>query len=58
MMYSDKSMNSIIYKNPIDLTVGTYKLLGLNIDDIKSDYNIYNLENYLDWTPYYPGSIF
>jgi uncharacterized protein (DUF1800 family) len=27
MMYTDKSMNSIIYKNPIELTVGTAKLL-------------------------------
>lgn len=58
MMYSDKSMNSIIYKNPIELSINTFKLLWLNTNDIINNYSLYNLNSYLWWSPYYPWSIF
>jgi uncharacterized protein (DUF1800 family) len=53
MMYTDKSMNSVIYKNPMELTVGTAKILGLN-----DMYNLRSTSRTLGWSPYYPGSIF
>lgn len=53
IMYSDKSMNSIIYKNPIELTAGTAKLLWLT-----SVLNIDSSMRTLGWTPYLPWSIF
>jgi uncharacterized protein (DUF1800 family) len=53
MMYTEKSMNGVIYKNPIELTVGTAKILGLN-----NMYNLRSTSRTLGWTPYYPGSIF
>ena len=53
MMYTDKSMNDIIYKNPIELTVWTFKILW--IDDM---YKLKYTSNTLGWRPYYPGSIF
>lgn len=58
LMYTDKSMNGIIYKNPMELTLGTYKLLKLDTDDIKANYGLYNLWTYLAWSSYFPGSIF
>ena len=53
MMYTNKSMNEVIYKNPIELTVGTAKILGLD-----NMYNLRNTSRTLGWQPYYPGSIF
>ncbi len=59
MMYSESSMNNLRYKNPLELVVGTLKLLHYKdssvIDPLVNDTSI--LTN-LGWTPYYPGSIF
>lgn len=53
MMYSNRSMNSVIYKNPVDLVVGTKKILSAdNLWAFRS-----SLSN-LGWTPYMPWSIF
>ena len=54
MMYSDKSMNSIIYKNPLELAIWTAKILWLNSDILDFRYMLTNL----GWTPYDPGKIF
>ncbi|MDD2907278.1 MAG: DUF1800 family protein [Candidatus Gracilibacteria bacterium] len=53
MMYSDKSMNTIIYKNPLELSIGTANIFGLNPENIR----IWSLIN-LGWNPYYPPNIF
>lgn len=53
MMYTNKSMNDIVYKNPIELTVGTAKIFGLD-----NMYNLRSTTRTLGWSPYYPGSIF
>jgi hypothetical protein len=53
MMYTDKSMNDVIYKNPIELTIGTAKIFGLD-----NMYNLRSTTRTLGWSPYYPGSIF
>lgn len=59
MMYSEEAMNSIRYKNPLELTIGTLKQLHYKnpsvIDGLLSDTNL--LSN-LDWAPYNPRSIF
>ncbi len=59
MMYSDKSINSIRYKTPIELTIWTLKLLHYkdpSINDVLlSDTSL--LSN-LDWAVYTPRSIF
>lgn len=59
MMYSDTVMNSLRYKNPLELTIGTLKLLHYKnpsvVDGLLSDTSL--LSN-LDWTPYNPRSIF
>lgn len=64
LMYSDKAMNNIYYKNPVELSVWTLKLLHQNSiltwwiypdDIISTDPNI--MVN-LWWTPYVPWSIF
>lgn len=60
LMYSDKAMNSIRYKNPIELTIWTLKQLHYKnpnfvVDPILNDTSL--LTN-LDWTPYNPRSIF
>lgn len=53
MMYTNRSMNTVIYKNPVDLVVWTKKILWIdNLRDFR-----YSLQN-LGWTPYMPGSIF
>jgi hypothetical protein len=53
MMYSTKSMNDVILKNPLELTLGTAKILKLT-----DTYNIRSSSRTLGWSPYYPGSIF
>ncbi|MBP9779822.1 DUF1800 family protein, partial [Candidatus Gracilibacteria bacterium] len=61
MMYSDISMNQIRYKNPLELGIGTIKLLRNNThSNIILDQNLYDtsLLRRLGWTPYYPGSVF
>ena len=59
MMYSEEAMNSLRYKNPLELTIGTLKQLHYKnpsvIDGLLSDTNL--LSN-LDWRPYNPGTIF
>lgn len=58
-MYSNLSMNSITYKNPLELAIGTTKLLHSNsperIDPMLRDTQLLSR---LNWTPYFPGSIF
>ncbi len=61
MMYSETAMNTVRYKNPLELGIGTIKFLqGNSFSGIVSDQNIYdsNLLRRLGWTPYYPGSVF
>ncbi len=61
IMYSDAAMNTVHYKNPLELAIGTIKLLRNNtLSGIILDANIYdtNLLRRLGWTPYYPGSVF
>ncbi|MDD3144606.1 MAG: DUF1800 family protein [Candidatus Gracilibacteria bacterium] len=53
MMYSEKSMNSIIYKNPLELTLGTANIFGINFENLRVS-SVVNL----GWNPYYPASIF
>lgn len=53
MMYSDKSMNSIIYKTPLDLSLGTANIFWLDFENVR----IWSLIN-LWWNPYFPQSIF
>jgi len=53
MMYSDKSMNSIIYKNPLDLSLWTANIFWLDFENVR----IWSLIN-LWWNPYFPQSIF
>ena len=59
IMYSDSAMNTIYYKNPLELTIGTLKLLHYKnpsvIDPFIYDSSL--LTNF-EWTPYFPGSIF
>ncbi len=54
IMYSDKSMNSIIYKNPLELAIWTAKILWLNSDILDFRYILTNLS----WTPYRAWKIF
>ncbi|MFB0965276.1 MAG: DUF1800 family protein [Patescibacteria group bacterium] len=58
-MYSEASMNALTYKNPVELTVGTAKLLHYKnpsaIDPMLSDTSLLSRFN---WTPYMPGSVF
>lgn len=61
MIYSNVSMNSVRYKNPLELTMGIIRHLHANdFAGIISDPNIYdgNLLRRLGWTPLFPGSIF
>lgn len=59
MMYSNTAMNSVSYKNPLELTIGTIKLLHTNspaaIDPMILDADLLRRMN---WTPYFPGSVF
>lgn len=54
IMYSDKSMNSVIYKNPLELVIWTAKILWLTNEKIDLKYNLNNLW----WVPYSPKKIF
>lgn len=58
-MYSDTAMNAVMYKNPLELTIGTAKLLhatdSLAIDPLLRDTSLLGRFN---WTPYIPGSVF
>ncbi|GAB0174409.1 MAG: hypothetical protein HHAS10_02880 [Candidatus Altimarinota bacterium] len=61
MMYSETSMNSIRYKNPLELSIGTIRFMRNNaFTGIIIDPNLIdtNLLRRLGWTPYFPGSIF
>jgi len=53
MMYSEKSMNSIIYKNPLELALWTANIFWLNFENLRVS-SVVNLW----WNPYYPASIF
>lgn len=60
MMYSDIAMNVLLYKNPLELSIGLLKLLHTK-DTSVIDPNFYKqsvLLSNLGWTPYIPGSIF
>lgn len=54
MMYSNASMNTDIYKNPMELTIGLMKTLEIPFSDLASPY----LTNDIWWRPYAPWSIF
>ncbi len=59
MMYSETSMNSLKYKNPLEIAIGTLKLLHYkNPSVIDLLVNDTTLLTTLGWTPYNPGSIF
>lgn len=58
VIYSDKSMNSIHYKNPIELWLWTFKIINetpafWDLDEVN-----YGLLSDLWWTPYNPVTIF
>lgn len=59
VLYSDASMNGVSYKNPLELAIGTLKILH-DKDPLTLDPRIYDTEllNMLGWRPYFPGSIF
>lgn len=58
-MYSDDAMNTVAYKNPLELTIGTIKLLHTNspnvLDPMLRDSSLLSRFN---WTPFFPGSVF
>lgn len=54
MMYSKKSVESIIYKNPLELVIWISKQLWLTSDDVDFRYILTSL----NWTPYVPWKIF
>ena len=54
MMYSEKSMNSVIYKNPLELIIWTAKILWLNSESLDLRYSLNNIW----WTPYGAWKIF
>lgn len=59
-MYSDESMNAILYANPLELMIGLFRTIHA-VDPDTMDTNFYASYNILDrmgWTPYVPGSIF
>ncbi len=61
MIYSNTSMNTVRYKNPLELTIGSIRFFRNNtLSGITIDPNVYdtNLLRRLGWTPYFPGSIF
>jgi uncharacterized protein (DUF1800 family) len=59
VMYSDASMNTVTFKNPLELAIGTSKLLHSKtperIDPMLRDTQLLAR---LNWTPFFPGSIF
>lgn len=59
VLYSDTSMNGVSYKNPLELTIGTLKVLH-DKDPLTFDPRAYDTEflNMLGWKPYFPGSVF
>lgn len=59
ILYSDTSMNGVSYKNPLELGIGTLKILH-DKDPLTFDPRIYDSEllNMLNWRPYFPGSVF
>lgn len=58
-MYSNSSMNVVTYKNPLELAIGSVKLLHTktpeSIDPMLRDTQLLAR---LNWSPYFPGSIF
>lgn len=58
-MYSSASMNAVAYKTPVELTIGTAKLLHYRnpaaVDPMLNDTSLLSRFN---WTPYQPGSVF
>lgn len=59
-MYSDESMNSILYYNPLELVVGLFKLLhAQDPNTFDTNFLAYSdLLSRLGWIPFTPGSIF
>lgn len=59
VLYSDTSMNSVSYKNPLELAIGTLKVLH-DKDPGTFDPRAYDTEllNMLGWRPYFAGSVF
>lgn len=60
MMYSDIAMNAVLYKNPVELSLGLIRTLHES-DPTIIDSNLYRLSTLLanlGWTPQVPGSIF
>lgn len=53
LFYSDKSMNGIIYKTPLDLVIWTSKTFWIELENIS-----YTALDRLWWKPYYPPNIF
>lgn len=53
LMYTEKSMDDLVYKNPLELSLWTAKILWTENDDIRNS----SLVN-LGWNPYYPPNIF
>lgn len=56
--YSYASMNGLTYKNPVELAVGTAKLLHPSDSAIDPMLNDASLLSRFNWTPYAPGSVF
>ena len=60
MMYSDIAMNAVLYKNPVELSLGLLRTLHESEPTV-IDSNLYRLSTFLTnlgWTPQVPGSIF
>lgn len=60
MMYTDTLLTELRYKNPIELTIGTLKILHAKDETFVVDplLNDTSLLVHLDWVPYNPRSIF
>ncbi len=60
IMYTDTVMNALRYKNPLELAIGTLKILHAKDQTFVVDplLNDTSLLVHLDWTPYNPRSIF
>jgi len=59
-MYTDTLLTELRYKNPIELTIGTLKILHAKDETFVVDplLNDTSLLVHLDWVPYNPRSIF
>lgn len=58
-LYSEASMNSLSYKNPVELTIGTAKLLhAASPSPVDPMLNDTSLLSRFGWSPYFPGSVF